>query len=373
MTDIDRADDQALRTELLGRVDKIRDVLARTAAESEEARYLVPEAVEALSEARLLAMRPVREVGGIEASPATQMLVIAAVTEIDASTGWNVMVNNNSAGFMSALLCDEGINEVFAEGIPIAAGVTPATGRARKVAGGYQFEGRWKTCSGVAQSSWVRLCAQVEDGSGATVHGIIPQADLEIHDTWHVLGLRGTGSYDVSVADYFVPDHRIVRSEEQRRGGPQYRLTGVARAAYEHTGVALGIGRRSLRELAALAARKGGPDHIITDLGRLAMALDAAEALAVATQEHVYEVLSDEASDVTRPGMTGLAVATYVTQVALDCAQTAYHLAGTAGLYLPNPFERLLRDILAASQHIAVSPQNFRHLGLCLVSPGAAA
>lgn len=219
----------------------------------------------------------------------------------------------------------------------------------------------------------MRLCAQVENGSGSTVHGIIPKADLEIHDTWHVLGLRGTGSYDVSVAGCFVPDHRIVPSEEPLRGGPQYRLTGVARAAYEHTGIALGIGRRSLRELAALAVRKGGPDRVITDLGRLATALDAAEALAVSTQEHVYDVLSDAASDVTRPGMTGLAVATHVTQVALDCAQTAYHHAGTTGLYLPNPFERLLRDVLAASQHIAVSPGNFRHLGLCLASPGDAA
>ncbi|GAA2216274.1 acyl-CoA dehydrogenase family protein [Nonomuraea monospora] len=345
----------------------------RTASESEEARYLVPEAVEALTDVGLLKMRPVRELGGTEASPATQMLVLAAIAEIDVSTAWNVMVNNNSTGFMSAFLSDEGVQEVFADGVPIAAGVTPATGRARKVEGGYIFDGRWKTCSGVRQASWVRLCGALDDGSGRTVHGVLPKAHVEIHDTWHVLGLRGTGSYDVSLTEYFVPDHRIVPTETRLRGGPQYRLGGVAKAAYEHTGIALGIGRRSLRELAALADRRGRPDHVITDLGRLTMALDAAEALAVSVQEHAYEVLSDDAADVTRPGMEGLAAATHVTEVALDCAHTAYRHAGTSGLYLPNSFERLLRDVLAAGQHIAVSPGNYRLLGSCLVAHGDAA
>jgi alkylation response protein AidB-like acyl-CoA dehydrogenase len=131
MTDPQTCDETALRKDLLARVEQIRDVLIRTAAESEEARFLVPEAVEALSDAGLLKMKAVRELGGLDAPPATQMLVIAAITEIDVSAGWNVMVNNNSSGFMSALLPDEGIAEVFAGGVPI--GLT-AKGEARDAA-----------------------------------------------------------------------------------------------------------------------------------------------------------------------------------------------------------------------------------------------
>ncbi len=180
------ADDLAQREELLTRVEKIRDVLTRTAAESEEARFLVPEAVTALRDTDLLKMKTAKELGGLDVTPITQMLVIAALTEIDAAAGWNTMVNNNSTGFMSAFLGDEAVAEVFTgNNPPIAAGVAPPMGKARKVDGGYLLTGRWRTCSGITQSSWLRLTGALEDGApGQNVFCILPKADAQVHDTW---------------------------------------------------------------------------------------------------------------------------------------------------------------------------------------------
>src|SRR5207249_6288524 len=37
---------------------------------------------------------------------------------------------------------------------------------------------------------------------------LIPRRDYTIEDNWHVMGLCGTGSKDVVVADAFVPEYR---------------------------------------------------------------------------------------------------------------------------------------------------------------------
>jgi indole-3-acetate monooxygenase len=361
-----------MRKELLARVEQVRDVLTRTAMESEEARFLVPEAVSALREAGLLRLKVAAELGGWEATPATQLLVIEALTEIDPGVGWNVMVNNNSTGFMSAYLPDTAIAEVFADGVPIAAGVAPPMGSARKVDGGYVFTGRWKTCSGVRQSSWLRLTGARDDGGA--VFGVLPQVDATIHDTWHVFGLRGTGSFDVSLDGYFVPDHRCITEQVSYRGSAQYRLTGLAASSYEHTAIALGLGRRALRELTVFASRRGDSprDKTLTDLGRCGTALDAIRALALETYAEIYRLACDDAADsaagLARAGLAGQAVATHATEVALDCAETAYRHAGTTALYLPNPFERLLRDVHGATQHVAVQETNYRELGARMVA-----
>jgi indole-3-acetate monooxygenase len=356
-----------MRKELLARVEQVREVLTRTAVESEEARFLVPEAVSALREAGLLRLKVAAELGGWEATPATQLLVIEALTEIDTAAGWNVMVNNNSTGFMSAYLPDAAIAEVFADGVPIAAGVAPPMGSARRVDGGYVFTGRWKTCSGVRQSSWLRLTGALD--SGGSVFGVLPRQDAQIHDTWHVFGLRGTGSFDVSLDGYFVPDHRCITSQDVYRGSPQYRLTGLAASSYEHAAIALGLGRRALTEFATHAARRGTPrEKALTDLGRCTTALDGIRALALTTYEEVYRLACDETADLTAVGLAGQAVATHATSVALDCAQTAYRQAGTSALYLPNPFERLLRDVHGATQHVAVQETNYAELGARLIA-----
>jgi 3-hydroxy-9,10-secoandrosta-1,3,5(10)-triene-9,17-dione monooxygenase len=40
---------------------------------------------------------------------------------------------------------------------------------------------------------------------------LVPKSDYEILDTWHTVGLKGTGSNDIIIRDAFVPDHRMRR------------------------------------------------------------------------------------------------------------------------------------------------------------------
>ena len=43
-------------------------------------------------------------------------------------------------------------------------------------------------------------------------------SDYEIVDTWHVPGLKGTGSHDIVVKDAFVPEYRTQKYADNFRG-----------------------------------------------------------------------------------------------------------------------------------------------------------
>ena len=82
-------------------------------------------------------------------------------------------------------------------------------GRARRVEGGWQFTGRWPFSSGTDWCEWIVVggFAEAADGSkpGESTephHFILPRSDYVIHhDSWDVMGLRGTGSKDVEAVE----------------------------------------------------------------------------------------------------------------------------------------------------------------------------
>src|SRR6185503_14881744 len=80
------------REKLLEAVASVADVLAASAAESERLRTLAPATVGALESAGLLALKLPAALGGAEADPVTQIDVIEAVSALDASAGWCLMV-----------------------------------------------------------------------------------------------------------------------------------------------------------------------------------------------------------------------------------------------------------------------------------------
>jgi alkylation response protein AidB-like acyl-CoA dehydrogenase len=247
------------------------------------------------------------------------------------------------------------------------------------VDGGVSLSGYWRLCSGVHHSSWLRLTALVDGDPEHRVFAVVPQSAVEIHDTWHVLGLRATGSCDVSLSDEFVPTHRTLFSEQRRRGGARYRLHGLPASSHEHVGIALGIGRRALGELAAAVGAKvqarGVParEVVLTELGRLTLALESVTALASRSYARDLALLEDDDIDAGEVGLEGPALAAYATDIAGECVETAYRCAGTLALYEPNVFERLLRDMHGATQHVMVQDVNYAQLGTRRLTAAGAA
>ena len=369
---------KAKRAALLDAIEKVRGVIAARTAEGERLGTLPAATVAALDDTGLLALKLPAVLGGAEADPVTQIDVIEAVSAIDPSAGWCLMVGATSVALPSVFLADDAVATLFAGGRrPLTAGVYMPTGRAVVAEGGYRVSGRWAYASGIRHAAWVSGVARV-GGEGMPANErrcfVVPTGDVEIHDIWDVAGLRGTGSCDFSVADLFVPES--FTWEMQRavpcRGGALYRLGLPALVANEHAAFALGVARRALDEITSVAGSKsrGLAPLLLADratfqrfLGSMELRLRAARALVVELNEAAWGVASAGDALTGRHHAELRSAAVHATETALDAVTGAFRYAGGSALYHDNPLQRCLRDLNAAAQHFMVSDSAYEGLG----------
>ena len=367
-----------MRQKLLAAVASVADVLTASAPESERLRTLAPAAVSALEDAGLLALKLPAALGGAEADPVTQIDVIEAVSALDASAGWCLMVGATTVAMPGVFLADDAVATVFAGGrIPRAAGCYMPTGHAVETCAGYRITGRWAFASGIRHAAWVSGTARVvRDGQPTTERRVfvVPTSAVEIHDNWQVAGLRGTGSCDFSLREHLVDSAFTWDVERARawRGGPLYRLGMPAFVANEHAAFALGVARRALDAVVALAGAKarGVTPTLLAErptfqrfVGAAEARLRAARALAVEANAAAWRTVVEGGRLTPRQHAELRTVAVHATDVALDAVTGSFRYAGGGALYDGSVLQACLRDLNAAAQHFMVSDSAYEALG----------
>ena len=372
---------------LLDAVEAVRDTVAASADESERLGTLVPAAVEAIRDAGLFTLKLPQPLGGAEADPVTQIEVIEALAYIDGSAGWCLMIGATAIGQPGAFAGNDAIAEIFSNGrIPTGATSTARRGTAIPVDGGYILSGRWPFASGVRHAEWMTAGATVQAAPSAetvNISLVFPVAEGRIHDNWHVSGLEGSGSNDISVSDLFVPAAFSWDSSvwKPKRGGAIYRMGRPGFVANEHSGVALGIARRALDEIvmsAPIKKRGNPPTASLADreafrgaIGACDLRLRAARALAHEVYERAFQTACKGQVPDAAAQSEMRAVSTYVTAVAVDVVTTAFRYAGGSAIYRSNILQRCLRNINAAAQHFMVSDTALENYGAALLDlPG---
>ena len=350
---------------LLADVGGIAEVLRQGAERSDRKGRLAEASVEALREGGFWRMRLCRELGGLELPIVAQIRVIAALAAEDASSAWCTMIANNAVAVIGATMPTSVIDRVFADGVPACSIVAAPGGVATPVEGGYTLSGTWRLASAIHHAEWVHAAAFVERDPSRLLPFVVSARDVELLDTWNVVGLTGTGSNDFRLTDHFLPGDLAGREDDpygQVRGELRYDRIGLDQVeSYEHLAFAIGIGRRALRELrSALANPSIGRnvadrEVVQSQLGQTVVELQAVEALA----HHLYgrvdgamagRSLSWSPADRQLPR----ALAVSATQLALRCTQVAFQRSGLAGINRPNVLEKLLRDMSVASMHAMV-------------------
>jgi alkylation response protein AidB-like acyl-CoA dehydrogenase len=349
---------------------EISELARARAAETERQRRLDDEVLSSLRASGLMMAGAPREAGGLELAPGLALRCAEEIARGDASAGWCVSIAA-TASLLAAYLPAEGREELFPDPRAIAAGIFAPRGRARAVEGGVIVNGRWAYCSGIMHSGALFAGCFIE-GDGASSDepprpssvGMLRE-ELEIIDTWHTLGLRGTGSHDAVADELFIPAARVLcLLDGPLIGRPLYRFPVFGYFALSIAAAALGNARGAIDEFAELAAHKVGQGSTRTLAQRSATHAVVAEAEASlrAARGLFYAAIdaawaaAHEDQPVSIPLRNGLRLAaTNATRTSAEVVRVLYDLAGGPAIYNDSPLQRRFRDAYTATAHFQVN------------------
>ncbi|MEA2925342.1 MAG: hypothetical protein QOD25_2464 [Alphaproteobacteria bacterium] len=373
---------------LLADIRELAPAISARAAEIEAGRRMPPDLVEALKAIGVFRIFVPRSHDGLELDLPAALEIIEALAGIDGSVGWTAMISGG-CDLYASLLSPESYEQVYRKGpdVIIAGSAQPA-GTADAAAGGWRVNGRWPFASGCQHADWiVGFCIMTEDGKplagedGAPlVRGfLLPARDWRIEDTWHVAGLKGTGSHNIALSDTMVPTASFfdLATGVPCLPGPLYRAVpqflpllhatidvGVAEGALDDLIALAATGRQQLK--AAVSMRES--ETFQFELGRVAAGLRAARAFHRAqVASHWRHALAGTLKDEALLAQ-GTQAAIWVATACVGVADACFTLAGGSAIYESSPLQRRMRDLHVAAQHAAVQQRHYVSAGKQLLS-----
>jgi len=366
-----------------------REISARArqlAGEIERARALPAELLGQLRASGLMRAGASRDVGALELSPGVTLRCAERIARGDASAGWCVSIAATSS-LLAGYLPDRARGELFGDPEAIAAGVWAPGGTARCVEGGFVVSGRWRFCSGIAHAGVLFAgCVPDQDAGpdrlGSTPRvAAIPREQLQVLDTWHTLGLRGTGSDDAVADEVFVPAERVLSVFAGLvLDRPLYRFPIFGFFALSIAAAALGNAWGAVDDFAELAVQKVGVGSTRTLAGRSATqaAVAQAEASLRGARAALYEAVEAAWRASQRPEPLSIALrnglrlaATHATRTSADVVRSLYDLGGATVIYDDSRLQSRFRDAFTATAHFQVNAASRELQGRVLLGQSA--
>ena len=310
-------------------------------------------------------------IGGLELDPLTTIRIVERVSWADGSAGWTTLIGNATAFF--AWLDPDVISAVLGPTPDIiSTGVWAPSGRARRTTGGdLVVDGRWTFNSGCLHATWFQTGIMVMDGDrparrpdGQPDHrfAYYPATEAEVIDTWHATGLRATGSHDVVVRQLRIPEAHTAMPffDPPTHDGPLLRLGFRTMTAILLVGFPLGVARRALDEVLALApgAQRALSSTRVADDRHAQLVLGRAEAELQSARAYVDDAFGDAWDAVQRTGEATtdqhfrvLLAMQHAMDTAVNVVDRVHELVGGSAVLDDHPVGRCFRDVHAARQH----------------------
>ncbi|MFL6144794.1 MAG: 3-hydroxy-9,10-secoandrosta-1,3,5(10)-triene-9,17-dione monooxygenase oxygenase subunit [Labedaea sp.] len=359
-------------------VRELLPVLRERAQETEDARRVPEESIKSLRLAGFFKLLQPSRYGGAEAHPVEFYRAVRLIASACGSTGWVASVLGCHP-WQLGLFDDRAQREVWGEDDDtlVSSSYAPM-GRATPVAGGFRFTGRWSFSSGCDHAAWAFLGGLVLDEHGQPTDFrtfLLPREDYRIDDVWDTIGLRGTGSNDIVVADVFVPEHRTLSFVDTGRcacpgqevnTGPLYRLpfasvfscsisvpvigmaTGAYQAYVEHT-----------RERVRASTGGRAAEDAFNQL-RIAEAASRIDGAALQIERNIGEELEFASAGEKIPFPLRMRVRrdqVNATGAAIEAVDRLFESAGGRALKVGTPIQRFWRDAHAGRVHAINDPE----------------
>ena len=367
---------------LVAKAEALAPLIREHADQAERERHLPAEVATAFAQAGLYRIAATPDIHGADASPMTQIRVIEAASRADGSAGWNLMIGIETFGLIGPGFKDR-CPELIADPMTIMASSTAAVGEARRHGDGWRVAGQWQFVSGIHNAALFGATVRLleEDGETPAAEGnryaVVPAGEFEILDTWHVAGLRGSGSHDVALHDVFVPAERIIAPIGGNAATtPQLRLPLGNRLAYNKAAVALGIARAGIDAFVKLATSKQPrfTTRTLRDRPFAQRAVAQAEARLLGARAALMELAEQSwqtvlAGDEVAPRLQALfhIVASDAARGAVEVVEALCEAAGTTANRIGQPLERIARDVRVVRQHATVAPHLMEDAGRTLL------
>jgi alkylation response protein AidB-like acyl-CoA dehydrogenase len=368
---------------LLDVARKLAPHIQSYADEIEAERELPRPLFELLADAGMFHMALPRTLGCPEIDLPTYIQVIEELGKADASTAWVINQGGIFATYASRMP-QELARAIWIDTPRSVVSNTPApTAQAIVVPGGYRVTGRQGFSTGCRHASWVAAHAQIiengnprqlANGEPETRYLFVPVAEAERLDTWHVRGMRGTGTHHFAVHDVFVPAERSVLAAGAPllETGPLYQIPRTLLFASGDASVALGMARAALTTFYELAGAKSprAMRGLLRDQPMVQADIGHAEARLRAGRAFLSEAVHDLWATVSTTGTMSLdqraalrIAATHTIWLAVEVVDTVYNAAGATSIYEGHPLQRFFQDVHVISQHMQARHAHYELVG----------
>jgi len=382
-------------TDLVDNARALVPMLRSRMAETDRLSKASDEAVAELEAAGLFSMTLPRAYSGLQTNMSTWLEANTELGRGDGGVAWAVTLIN-ACNWMAAGLYPRSVSEeVFGKANTRVAGVfSPRGVKARRAPGGIVVEqGMWFFNSGVYHAQWDLLGVPMFNDAGEPIGpgiALVPMRDVKILNDWDTIGLRGSGSSNVSMENVFIPDERILGllalTEGRVTGGfgdqALYRTAFVPLMASVLSFPVLGMGMHMMEEFVASLPKRdikltpytkqGEAPVTHLQIGQLSAKIDAARALMARaagdmdawSAKDTYMPLIDRAR-ICRDTATA-------DQLVWEAADILATAGGGSFARRGNVANRIWGDIKVASMHPYVSREsNYEMYGrlMCGVQP----
>jgi alkylation response protein AidB-like acyl-CoA dehydrogenase len=363
-------------SEYLAAIQRLAPLIREQRRHFDEQRRIPDQVFAALADAGLFRLYLPKTLGGPELSPFDFMTVVEAASVLDGSIGW-LVGNGGGMSRIAGYLPEKVTREWFAYPHAFITSATGAIGTAEPVEGGYRVSGCWPFGSGAPHATMFMGLAKIktaEDRDEPPVCCYFAKSDVKLHDTWFVSGLRGTGSCDFEVDNTFVPMDRMHPLVDLKPTHPAllYRLPGLSAFAWTVSVVPLGIARGAIDTFVELAGKKArqGSTVPMRDRELVQDRVGRSETMLRAARAYLVDAMAELMVATDVGGDRLLQARAFFRAACANAAETATRIvdtiaadAGTAAIFETGTLERSVRDVHAATKHVAMSPNSYTIAG----------